>query len=63
MRRYSIEQDNMLKGMDFYYLRENINKIIGYTTRCCKTASKKVAHKAGEFIANKIANAISKPKR
>ena len=46
----------MLKDMDFYHLRENIKKI----PDSLKTASKKVVHKAGEFLENKILDAVTK---
>ena len=48
----------MLKDRDFYYFRENIKTIIGYKT--AETVSKKAVHKTGEFIANKIADAVTK---
>ena len=58
MARYSIEPKprKYVKGYGFYHLQENIKKIIGYRTRCCKHCLQKVVHKAGEFIGNKIAN-------
>ena len=34
--------------------------IIGYATRCCKTSSERVAHKAGEFTGNKNTDAVTK---
>ena len=47
----------MLKDMDFYHLQENItNK---YWIKIC---SKNVSHKTGEFIGNKIADAVTKSK-
>ena len=56
----------MLKVMDFYHLQKIKKIIIGYRTRCPKTASKKVVHKAaeatGEFIGIKITDNIVKPK-
>ena len=47
--------------MDFYHLRENIKKQLldtGLVT--VKTASKKIVHKLGEFLGNKIADAATK---
>ena len=47
--------------MDFYPLRENIKKqLLNTGLDAAKTASKKVLHKAGEFLGNKIADAITK---
>ena len=49
----------MLKDLDFYHLRENIkNKLVNTGLDSLKNASKKVVHKAGEFIGNKIADAV-----
>ena len=65
------EQENMLKDMDFYHLQEvyltNIKKQLLETgIDALKNASKKVIHKeseaTGEFIGNKIADKIIKPK-
>ena len=47
----------MLKDMDFYHLQENIKKQL---LDKGLDASKKVVHKAGEFIGNKTADAIIK---
>ena len=47
----------MLKDMDFYHLQENI--INKYWIKICP---KHVSHKTGEFIGNKIADAITKSK-
>ena len=42
--------------MDFYHLQENKKKkILDARLVALKTASIKVAHKAGEFLGNKIA--------
>ena len=49
--------------MNFHHLRENIKKIIGYDyciQYAIKTAPKKIVYKAGEFIGNKIADAVTK---
>ena len=47
--------------MDFYHLHENIKKkLIDTGLGSIKTASKKVAHKAGEFLRNKTADAVTK---
>ena len=40
--------------MDFYHLQENIKN------KCWLDDSKKVVHKAGEFIGNKIADSVTK---
>ena len=50
----------MLKDMDFYYLQENIKKTIGCSTRFFKNCFQKVVHKIGEFLGNKIADALTK---
>ena len=51
----------MLKDIDFYYSRENIKKqLLDTGLDAVKTASKKLVHKAGEFIGNKIADAVTK---
>ena len=50
----------MLKDMDFYYLQENIKKTIGCSTRFFKNYFQKVVHKIGEFLGNKIADALTK---
>ena len=50
----------MLKDMDFCYLLENIKKILDIGLDSLKTASKKVVHKTGEFLKNKIADAVVK---
>ena len=50
----------MLKDMVFYHLQENIeNNYLGTRDDSLKTASKKVAHKTGEFTGNKIVDAVS----
>ena len=43
--------------MDFYYLQENI-KNTGLDA--VKTASKRLVNKAGEFLENKTAKAVTK---
>ena len=49
----------MLKDMDFYYLQENIKKqILDTGLDSLKTASKKVVHRAGEYLGNKVADAV-----
>ena len=51
----------MLKDMDFYHLLENIyKKILDTGLHALKTASKKVVHKTGRFLGNKIADAVTK---
>ena len=47
--------------MDFYHLRENIRKqFLNTDLNSLKTPSKKVLYKAGGFIGNKIADAVTK---
>ena len=58
------EQENMLKDMDFYHKRENIRKTINeYRVDSLKTASKKVVHKAGEFLGKKPADVVTQVKQ
>ena len=53
------EQENMLKGINFYHLQENIKKqLLNTHLDAVKTASKKVVHKAGELLGNKIADTV-----
>ena len=56
MKRYSIEPvtRKYVKGYRFLSFSRKYKKIKGLD------ASKKVVHKAGEFIGNKVANAITK---
>ena len=45
--------------MDFYYLQENIKKqLLDTGLDSLKTASKKVVHRAGEYLGNKVADAV-----
>ena len=44
--------------MNFYHLKKNIKTITGYRTRFLKTTFKNVIHIAGEFLGNKIADAV-----
>ena len=45
--------------MDFYYLQENIKKqLLDTGLDSLKTASKKVVHRAGEYLGNKAADAV-----
>ena len=47
--------------MGFYHLRENTKKqLLDTELDAVKPASKKVAHKTGEFIGNEIADAVTK---
>ena len=46
----------MLKNMDFYHLQKNAKDLLDTGL----DASKKVVHKAGEFIGSKIADAVTK---
>ena len=50
----------MLKDMSFYHLREKIKKLLDRGLDSLKTASKKVVHKTGEFLGNKIADVMTK---
>ena len=46
--------------MDFHHLRENMKKqLLDTGLDSLKTASKKVVHKAGEFLENRIADAVT----
>ena len=47
----------MLKGMDFYHLEENIKKQM---LDKGLDASKKVVHKAVQFIGNEVADIVTK---
>ena len=63
MQRYPIEPRTRkyIKGYRFLsFAWKYKKKIHGYRTRFYKTASKKVAHKAGEFLRNKTADAVTK---
>ena len=55
MRRYSIEPRTRKYGEWYKFLQ----KIIGYRTRFFKTFQKTV-HKAGEFLEDKIVDAVTK---
>ena len=47
--------------MDFYHLQENIKKhVLDKELDSLKTGSKKVLHKADEFLGNKIEDAVTK---
>ena len=48
----------MLKDINFYHLRENIKKLLDTVLDFLKTASKKVVHKRGEVLGNKIADVV-----
>ena len=51
----------MLKDIDFYHLQENIKKqLLDTGLGAVKTASKKVVHKAGEFLGKTVLDAIIK---
>ena len=46
--------------MDFYHLLENIKKqLLDTGLDSLKAASKNVVHKTGEFLGNKIADAVT----
>ena len=51
----------MLKGLDFYYSQENIKKnLLDTGLDAVKATSQKIIHIAGEFMGNKIADAVTK---
>ena len=55
------EQENIFKDFDFHHLQENIQKqSLDTGLGAVKSASKKVLHNAGEFLGNKIADAVTK---
>ena len=61
--QYSIEPKTRkyVKGYGYLLFARKYNKkTIGYKTRCCKNYFKKIIHKAGEFIENKIADVKTK---
>ena len=62
MRQYSIKPRTRkyVKGYGFYYLRENIKKIMDTGLDLLKTIPKKVVHKTDEFSGNKMADAVAK---
>ena len=51
------KQENMLEDMDFYHLQKNIKNKYYIKDQMLP---KKVVHEAGEFIGNKIADAVTK---
>ena len=59
---YSIEPRTRkyVKGYDFYHLQENMKTVNAKELDAVKTVSKKVVHKAGEFIRNNMADAVTK---
>ena len=52
------EEENILRDMDFYHLRENIKKqlFLNGGLDSLKNVSKQVVHKVDEFIGNKVAD-------
>ena len=51
----------MLKDKDSHHLQENTKKQLLVTRlSSSKSTSKKIVHKAGEFLGNKIADAVTK---
>ena len=53
----------MLKHMDFYDFLEKIKKrLLDTGLDCIKTASKKVVHKTGESLGNKMSEVVTKSK-
>ena len=46
--------------MDFYHLEENIkNQLLDTRPDALNSASKNLVHKAGDFLANKIADGVT----
>ena len=63
MRRYSIEPRTRkyVKRCEFLsFARKYKKQLLDTGLDAVKSASKKVIHKAGEFIGNKIADAVTK---
>ena len=62
IRQYSIEPRprKYVKGYRFFSFARNYKKILDTGLDSLKTASKKVVHKAGEFLRNKISYAVTK---
>ena len=63
MRRYSIEQRTRkyVKGYRFLsFARKYKKQLLDTGIDSLKIASKKVVHKAGEFLGNKIADPVTK---
>ena len=51
----------MLKDVDFYHFTKKYKKqLLDTGLDTVKTASKKVVHKAGKFLGNKIADEVTK---
>ena len=48
----------MLKDMDFYHLQKK--QLLDEGLDAVKTAPKKAVHNSGEFLRNKIADAVTK---
>ena len=62
LRRYSLEPrtKKYVKGCGFLSFARKYKKTMDTGLDALKTASKKVVHKTGEFIGNKIADAVTK---
>ena len=63
MRRYSIEQrtKKYVKGYGFLlFARKHKKQLLDTELDAVKTDSKKVFHKAGEFLGNKTADVVTK---
>ena len=63
MRRYSVEPraQKYVEGNGFLsFARKYKKQVMDTRLDAVKTASKKVAHKAGELIGNKMADAVTK---
>ena len=63
MRRYSIESRirKYVKGYGFLsFARKYKKQVLDTGLDAVKAGSKKVVHKAGEYIGNKIADAVTK---
>ena len=64
MQRYSIEQRTRkyVKGHEFLsFARKYKKQLLDKGLDSLKTASKKVVHKSGEFLGNKITDAATNP--
>ena len=62
MQQYSIESRTRkyVKGYGFLSFARNYKKLLDTGLDAAKTASKKVVHKVGEFLGNKIADTVTK---
>ena len=62
MTRYSIESraSEYVKEYGFLSFARKYKKLLDTGLDAVKTASKKVVHKAGEYLGNKITDAVTK---